>query len=164
MISIDQVLLLQQKVESAVQKIVQLKAENDALRSKCSELTNALSEKTELLASFTADEKKIEDSILGALDRLNKIENSVLSQAGQNTASTTEAAPLSKPNPTEKSNTSNVETSPAPAAEPQQVQAQPQKQPPVESEEIVAPEFDMDEPVADDAQDSDDKEAKFDIF
>ena len=91
MISIDQVLLLQQKVESAVQKIVELKAENDALRNKCSELTNALSEKSELLASFTADEKKIEDSILGALDRLNKIENSVLSQAGQNTALKSEA-------------------------------------------------------------------------
>ncbi len=84
MISIDQVLLLQEKVESAVQKIVELKAENDALRNKCSELTNALSEKTELLNSFTADEKKIEDSILCALDRLNKIENSFFTNAGQN--------------------------------------------------------------------------------
>lgn len=133
MISIDQVLLLQQKVESAVQKIVELKAENDALRNKCSELTNALSEKSELLASFTADEKKIEDSILGALDRLNKIENSVLSQAGQNTASKSEADPL----PT----TNN------------------------ESDDVVAPEFDLDVSTDDNSdQDSDEKEEKFDIF
>ena len=83
MISFDQVLLLQKKVESAVQKIVELKSENDALRSKCSELTNALSEKTELLESFYADEKKIESSIMDALDRLNSIENSVVSQGVQ---------------------------------------------------------------------------------
>lgn len=133
MISIDQVLLLQQKVESAVQKIVELKAENDALRNKCSELTNALSEKSELLASFTADEKKIEDSILGALDRLNKIENSVLSQAGQNTAPKSEAAPLPATNN--------------------------------ESDDVVAPEFDLDVSTDDNSdQDSDEKEEKFDIF
>ena len=133
MISIDQVLLLQQKVESAVQKIVELKAENDALRNKCSELTNALSEKTELLNSFTADEKKIEDSILGALDRLNKIENSVLSQAGQNTALKSEAAPLPAINN--------------------------------ESDDVAAPEFDLDVSTDDNSdQDSDEKEEKFDIF
>ena len=133
MISIDQVLLLQQKVESAVQKIVELKAENDALRNKCSELTNALSEKSELLASFTADEKKIEDSILGALDRLNKIENSVLSQAGQNTALKSEAAPLPAINN--------------------------------ESDDVAAPEFDLDVSTDDNSdQDSDEKEEKFDIF
>ena len=133
MISIDQVLLLQQKVESAVQKIVELKSENDALRNKCSELTNALSEKSELLASFTADEKKIEDSILGALDRLNKIENSVLSQAGQNTALKSEAAPLPATNN--------------------------------ESDDVVAPEFDLDVSTDDNSdQDSDEKEEKFDIF
>lgn len=133
MISIDQVLLLQQKVESAVQKIVELKAENDALRNKCSELTNALSEKSELLASFTADEKKIEDSILGALDRLNKIENSVLSQAGQNTAPKSEAAPLPATNN--------------------------------KSDDVAAPEFDLDVSTDDNSdQDSDEKEEKFDIF
>ncbi|MFA6855870.1 MAG: cell division protein ZapB [Treponema sp.] len=78
MISLDQILLLEKKVESAVKKITQLQAENDALRSKCSELTNALSSKTELLSSFEQDQSKIEDGILKALDRLNSIENSVL--------------------------------------------------------------------------------------
>jgi FtsZ-binding cell division protein ZapB len=78
MISLDQVLLLEQKVESAVEKITQLQAENDALRSKCSELTNALSSKTEQLSSFEQDQSRIENGILKALDRLNSIENSVL--------------------------------------------------------------------------------------
>ena len=52
MISLDQVLLLEEKVESAVEKIKQLEGENAALRNKCSELTNALSAKTEQLTAF----------------------------------------------------------------------------------------------------------------
>lgn len=142
MISIDQVLLLQQKVESAVQKIVELKSENDALRRQCSELTNALSEKTELLNSFTADEKKIEDSILGALDRLNKIENSVLSQAGQNAAPKSEAATLPANKADAEDNTAEVPSDD------------------IKSEDVVAPEFDMDTTT----EESEEKEEKFDIF
>lgn len=78
MISLDQVLLLEQKVESAVAKIAQLQAENDALRSKCAELTNALSTKSEQLTTIESDQNRIESGILKALDRLNSIENSVL--------------------------------------------------------------------------------------
>ena len=83
MISLDQVILLEQKIESAVEKIQQLQAENDALRKKCSELTNALSSKSEQLTSFETDQSQIESGILKALDRLNQIENSVLKVAGQ---------------------------------------------------------------------------------
>ena len=83
MISLEQILLLEQRVESAVAKIAQLQAENDALRSKCSELTNALSSKSEQLSTFESDQNKIESGILKALDRLNSIENSVLKAAGQ---------------------------------------------------------------------------------
>lgn len=83
MITLDQVLMLEQKVESAVVKIQQLQAENDALRKQCAELTNALSSKSEQLTSFETNQNKIESGILNALDRLNQIENSVLKVAGQ---------------------------------------------------------------------------------
>ena len=83
MISLDQVYLLEQKVESAVEKIQQLQAENDALRKKCDELTNALSAKSEQLTSFESDQSQIENGIKKALDRLNSIENSVLKTASQ---------------------------------------------------------------------------------
>ena len=83
MISLDQVYLLEQKVESAVEKIQQLQAENDALRSKCNELTNALSAKSEQLSNFESDQSQIETGIKKALDRLNSIENSVLKTATQ---------------------------------------------------------------------------------
>ena len=83
MISLDQVYLLEQKVESAVEKIQQLQAENDALRNKCTELTNALSAKSEQLSSFESDQSQIETGIKKALDRLNSIENTVLKTASQ---------------------------------------------------------------------------------
>ncbi|MCR4742549.1 MAG: cell division protein ZapB [Treponema sp.] len=88
MITLDQVYLLEQKVESAVEKIQQLQAENDALRKKCSELTNALSSKSEQLTSFESDQNQIENGIKKALERLNAIENSVLK--------TVQAAPSTK--------------------------------------------------------------------
>ena len=88
MISLEQVLLLQQKVESAVAKIAELnqtvaqkEAENAALRSKCVELTNALSAKTEQFSTFQSDQSKIEEGILKALERLNAVESTVLSVA-----------------------------------------------------------------------------------
>ncbi|MGI5070039.1 cell division protein ZapB [Treponema pectinovorum] len=77
MISLDQVLLLEQKVENAVEKIQQLNAENAALRRKCTELTNALSAKTEQFSSFQLDQNRIEEGVLKALERLSAVENAV---------------------------------------------------------------------------------------
>ncbi|MBQ3799252.1 MAG: hypothetical protein II837_03045 [Treponema sp.] len=89
MISLDQVLLLQKKVETAVGKInfltgqiSQLKNDNDALRTKCAELTKALDEKTELVSSLEANQGKIEEGILTALNRLDTVENAVLDGEG----------------------------------------------------------------------------------
>lgn len=81
MISLDQVLVLEEKVENAVSKIEQLTAENAALRRKCAELTNALSAKTEQFSNFQSDQGKIEEGILKALERLNAVENAVHSTA-----------------------------------------------------------------------------------
>lgn len=85
MISLDQVLLLQKKVETAVGKInfltgqiEQLKNDNAALRTKCVELTKALDEKTELVSFLEANQGKIEEGILTALNRLDTVENAVL--------------------------------------------------------------------------------------
>ena len=113
MITLDQVLLLEQKVESAVAKIQQLEAENDALRNKCSELTNALSAKSEQLSSFETDQNKIESGIRKALDRLNSIENSVLKAAGQLQTNQQVSNPTpvaAKPAPVVTPNTQSFET------------------------------------------------------
>lgn len=114
MISVDTILLLQQKVESAVQKIEQLKSENDALRAERSELTKALSEKSELLSRFSADEKKIEDGILGALNRLDSVENALLDSSASGS------------------------TAPQAAVQPQvQASAQPEQAEPVQAEPVT---------------------------
>ena len=85
MISLDQVLLLQKKVETAVEKIralnaqvLQLQSENDALRSKCSELQNSLADKSGLVSSLEAEQNQIEETIRKALDQLDDVENAVL--------------------------------------------------------------------------------------
>lgn len=78
MISLDQILLLQEKVENAVAKIAQLNAENAALRRKCAELTNALAAETEQFSSFQNSQNKIEEGILSALKKLDAVENKVL--------------------------------------------------------------------------------------
>ena len=84
MTTLNQVQLLEEKVEGIVVKLQQLQAENDALRKQCAELTNALSSKSEQLSSYTSDQNEIEDGLKKALDRLNFIENSVL-KAGTTT-------------------------------------------------------------------------------
>ncbi|MFC2603370.1 MAG: hypothetical protein ACFNX0_05640 [Treponema sp.] len=81
MTSPDHVELLVRKVESIVAKTLTLQAENDALRTKCAELTNALSAKTEQLASFEREQSMVEGGILKALERLSSIENSILQAA-----------------------------------------------------------------------------------
>ena len=89
MISLDQVLMLKNKVDSAVESITrlngenaQLKAENAALRSKCAELTKALTDSTEQVSSLESEQNRIEEGIISALNKLNTVENTVLAQGG----------------------------------------------------------------------------------
>ena len=180
MISLDQVLLLEEKVESAVAKIQQLEAENDALRNQCSELTNALSAKTEQLASFENEQKTIESGIIKAIDRLNSIEHSVLKTAG----SIEKAAPVEEVKPAVAEEVPPVPpTPPAPQAEPtpqpaadvsfdQMMPVEETEEPPFEEVSIDEPSFEeipVEEPIEDDADDAEsDPESKdqlgFDIF
>ena len=95
MISFDQVLLLEEKVEGAVKRIEQLNAENAALREKCAELSNALAAKSEQFSSFESDQSKIEEGILKALSRLSAVENVVLSAAAQAPSSPAERGRVS---------------------------------------------------------------------
>ncbi len=157
MISLDQVYLLEQKVESAVAKIQQLQAENDALRNKCTELTNALSAKSEQLTSFESDQSQIENGIKKALDRLNSIENTVLKtatqmnqggQAPKTAVTSTPASQAETPKPVETpvQNAPSFETMaevPQDTTEPEVVEEEPVNIPEqIFDEEIETPEDD----------------------
>lgn len=85
MITLDQVQLLEKKVETIVSKINDLQKQNSALQrqnSALQEKNRELIEKNSLLmqkiSTFEADQNRIEEGILNALDRLNSMENSVL--------------------------------------------------------------------------------------
>lgn len=82
MITLDQIRLLEQKVESAVAKIARLEAENSELKQRCQQLENEKSQIKSTLYNFEQDQEKIEQGIINALDRLNTVENSVLQAAG----------------------------------------------------------------------------------
>ena len=170
MISLDQILVLEKKVESAVNKITQLQAENDALRSKCAELTNALSSKSEQLSSFEQDQGLIESKIVNLINRFNNIENSVLDVIGSSGSMQSPVAAIQQP----------VQT-PAPEQSVQQTQvpnqnpiaqsqtyvpaSEPVVSTPVEteSEEIQQSFFDMNEISSQDDNQSQES-GQFDIF
>ena len=85
MISLDQVQLLEHKVETAVAKIAELQKENDFLRSKFSELKVQYDElqkmdveRSSKLSLYEQNQPRIEEGIMKALERLNNVEDSVL--------------------------------------------------------------------------------------
>jgi len=60
MISLDQIQMLERKVESAVAKIAALQDLNSALRDKNTELEHTNSMLTQRISSFEADQGRIE--------------------------------------------------------------------------------------------------------
>lgn len=78
MITLDQVQLLEKKVEAIVSKMNDLQRQNIALQEKNRELIEKNSLLMQKISSFEADQNRIEQGILNALDRLNSMENSAL--------------------------------------------------------------------------------------
>lgn len=78
MISLDQVHLLEQKVEIAISRITTLNREKAALVERCNKLENQNGELRTQLSAFEQDQGRIEKGILSALDRLANMENTIL--------------------------------------------------------------------------------------
>jgi len=167
MITLDQILTLQEKVESAVKKIEQLTAENAALRSKCVELTNALSAKTEQFSSFEADQSKIENGLLKALERLNAVENAVLNAASQ-VAKESQQPQMAVQNPVQPSSpapqqaapsAAPVNPNPAPAAHTESF-----PQIPTDSADNSSEADMIEDPFPDTSANQDNSQGQFEIF
>jgi len=77
LISLDQVRLLEQKVENAVNKILQLQKENAELREKCAFFESKANNLNQRVSDFEADQNKIEEGIENVLKRLNIVEDAV---------------------------------------------------------------------------------------
>ncbi len=80
MLNLDQVRLLENRVEKAVGKIQTLTAENTHLHSQLSGLQARVNELEGLVRAFKDDQGRIEEGILSALDRLSAFEDTVFKQ------------------------------------------------------------------------------------
>ncbi len=77
MLTLDQIKLLEAKVEKAIGVINKLNEERNALKIKLAEKNKRISELENLIVSFKDDHSKIEDGVLNALDLLSVFEDSL---------------------------------------------------------------------------------------
>lgn len=77
MLTLDQVRLLENRVQKAVSKIEFLTAENTRLAVQLSESRNRVAELENAVRSFKDDQGRIEEGIVNALNRLSAYEDSV---------------------------------------------------------------------------------------
>ncbi|MBN1524803.1 MAG: hypothetical protein JW904_09985 [Spirochaetales bacterium] len=78
MINLEQIRILEQKVNNAVSVIARLKEENTALRETLEKSQAKMLELETLINSFKSDQDEIEISILDVLDKLDKLEDESL--------------------------------------------------------------------------------------
>ena len=119
MITLDQVQLLEKKIEEIISMMNNLQKQNSALQEKNRELIEKNSLLMQRISSFEADQNRIEQGILNALDRLNSIENSALKVGSSATttqnvqevdSSNTETVVEETTTPNELTNFSNIQT------------------------------------------------------
>ena len=77
MISLEQIRILEQKVESALARLKELQNENAVLKHENTELKTQVNELNETCSRFEQEEGKIEQGILHVLNRLNTMEDTV---------------------------------------------------------------------------------------
>ncbi|MFI3257541.1 MAG: cell division protein ZapB [Spirochaetales bacterium] len=100
MISLEQIKLLEKKVESALQKIVELQNLNSKLENENSDLQTEVELLKEHCSRFEQDEAKIEQGIISVLNRLNSIEDAVRQE---DVAIPNQQNPIEQPADTEES-------------------------------------------------------------
>lgn len=153
MIRLDQIRLLESKVNKAVEQIRLLREENKAQKRTLEKSQARLQELETLVAQFRSDQEEIEQGILRALKNLDKLEDEVGSRASRK-ESASAAAPAA-PAPGSAPATS---ATPAPTTSP----ARPKAARPAEAERVEpAP-----EPVVDSGEEdeSEGSSGELDIF
>ncbi|UTC61887.1 hypothetical protein E4O00_02735 [Treponema sp. OMZ 788] len=75
MLNLDQVRLLENKVERAVQMIKSLHTEKDSLKKEIEARDKRIAELEKLIVTFKDDQSKIEEGIINALNQLSAFED-----------------------------------------------------------------------------------------
>ncbi|MDR1287291.1 MAG: cell division protein ZapB [Treponema sp.] len=77
MVTLDQVKLLETKVEKAIGYVEKVSGENTELRERLESYQKRIDELEVLVQTFREDQSRIEDGILSTLDRLNQFEDAI---------------------------------------------------------------------------------------
>jgi hypothetical protein len=77
MVSLEQVKLLETRIDRAIGHVEKITAENMALQEKLDSYQKRIDELEVLVRRFRDDQGRIEDGILAALDKLNKFEDAL---------------------------------------------------------------------------------------
>ncbi|MDR1105749.1 MAG: cell division protein ZapB [Treponema sp.] len=77
MVTLDQVKLLETKVEKAIGYVEKVSGENTGLRERLESYQKRIDELEVLVETFKEDQSRIEDGILSTLDRLNQFEDAI---------------------------------------------------------------------------------------
>ena len=119
MLNLDQVRLLENKVERAVQMIKSLHTEKDALKKEIEARDRRISELEKLIIVFKDDQSKIEEGIINALNQLSAFEDASYTKKHETRPSASEletAAPVSSGSKPESFSATSSQQ--APAADP----------------------------------------------
>ena len=113
MLSLEQIRILNAKVQKALEVISQLRTENKTLRSRLGDYEKRMGELETLVSSFNTDQNEIENGILGILSQLDRLEEEITSQpSGSGPAPVPAAEAPSAPVP--KAEPAAAATEPAP--------------------------------------------------
>lgn len=160
MIRLDQIKVLESKVNRAVEQIRLLREENKALKRTVEKSQARMGELEGLVSRFKTDQDEIEQGILRALKNLDKLEDEVSAKTPARKESSPEkpvAEPAEKP-PPEKP------TAEKPAAEKPVASAAPAQAPRGRTAPAAAPPEPPAEPVVETAEDEPDSGEQLDIF
>jgi chromosome segregation ATPase len=87
MISLEQIRLLEARINKAVELIRSLKDENKTLRRAVNAAQTRMRELEKLVGDFKSDQQEIEQCILRALENLDRLEEEVTEKKGKNARS-----------------------------------------------------------------------------
>jgi hypothetical protein len=133
MIRLDQIKLLESKVNKAVEQIRLLREENKALKRSVEKSQARMQELEGLVGRFKSDQDEIEQGILRALKNLDKLEDEVGSRGSKKDAPAPAAAPAPA-GPQAGAHPASPHPKAAPAP-PEAERSEPPPEPVVDSEE-----------------------------
>lgn len=167
MITLEQVLLLDEKIQKAVDTITTLRQENTSLKTRLGEYQTRIEELEVLIKDFKNDQGEIEEGILKALKQLDMVDSSTSEATPDDTPAETEADSMESEADTESTAESSPEPETTSASAPVTESAEPAVESETDDESETAPssyEQEMDTETSPEEENPEDGAVELDIF